>query len=95
MYTIFTMPITKSVKKSWRVSEKRKIFNLRRKQTLKRAVKAVRAQIANPTDEAAQALQTAFKAIDKAAKRGIIHQNTANLKTARLSKALAAKRETK
>jgi small subunit ribosomal protein S20 len=35
-------------------------------------------------------IRTAISAIDKAAKRGIIHRNTANRRKARLNKALAA-----
>ena len=80
------MAITKSAKKAHRASLRRRVFNVRRKDTLHDAVKEVRK--AKGT-EAAKLLPAAFKAIDKAAKTGVISKNAANRKKARLAKALA------
>lgn len=63
---------------------------MRRKRALTDATKTVKKLIATDTKEAAKSLSEAYKAIDKAAKRGIIKKNTASRKKSRL--ALAIKR---
>ncbi len=73
------MPITKSAKKAIRVAARKRVFNLRRTRAMKEAIKAVR-------DEAT--LSAAYKAIDKAAKRGVIKPNTAARRKSRLVKML-------
>ena len=84
------MPITRGAKKAYRASERKRIFNLRRKRAMHEAVKAVRTAIAQGDAATAQTLMpTAYKAIDKAAKRGVIKDNTAARKKSRLSKAAA------
>lgn len=82
------MAITKSAKKAHRVSLRRHVFNVRRRDTLHDATKAVRKAIAAGKG-ADPLMSSAFKAIDKAAKRGVISQNAANRKKSRLAKALA------
>ncbi|OGD69543.1 30S ribosomal protein S20 [Candidatus Campbellbacteria bacterium RIFCSPLOWO2_02_FULL_35_11] len=84
------MPITRSAKKALRGSEKKKVFNLRRKRTMKDSVKGV-VSSANSKDkkQAETKLSEAYKAIDKAAKNGVIKKNTASRKKARLSKMVA------
>ena len=84
------MPITKGAKKAHRASERKRVFNLRRKRTMHEAVKAVRDAIKAGDKTAITTLMpTAYKAIDKAAKRGVIKDNTAARKKSRLSKAAA------
>lgn len=87
------MAITKGAKKAHRASLKKHVFNVRRKNTLTDAVKDVRkALAAGKADDAAKLLATAYKAIDKAAKRGVIKANNASRKKSRL--ALAIKKAT-
>jgi len=84
------MAITKSAKKALRQSKRRKVMNARRAKALRTATKDVRvAAVAGAV--AADTLSAAYKAIDKAAKRGIIKKNTAAHKKSRLAK-LAAKK---
>lgn len=88
------MAITASAKKAHRASLKKHVFNLRRKRALTETTKTVKKLITTDTKEAAKSLSAAYKAIDKAAKRGVIKKNTASRKKSRL--ALAIKRaETK
>ena len=63
---------------------------MRRKRVLGDATKKVRTLISTNVEEASKSLSEAYKAIDKAAKRGIIKKNTASRKKSRL--ALAIKR---
>jgi len=83
------MPIIRAAKKAIRSDAKKRVFNLRKKRAMKKAEKEVREFIIHKkTDEAKKALPNAYKAIDKATKRGIIKKNTANRKKSRLSKAI-------
>lgn len=83
------MPITKGAKKAIRVSGRKKVFNDRRKNALKKAVKDVRASIGEKDKkEALKKIPVVYKAIDKAAKRGIIKKNTAARKKSRLTIAI-------
>ena len=80
------MPITKGAKKAHRASLRKRVFNLRRKNTMNDVVKSVRKHIgAGQTKEAEALLPRAYKAIDKAAKRGVIKENTAARKKSRLT----------
>lgn len=80
------MPNTKSAKKALRVSLRKKVFNDRRKKELKDATKKIQKLISEKkVDEAKKALPLAQKAIDKAAKKGVIKKNTASRKKSRLS----------
>ena len=82
------MAITKSAKKAQRVSLKKRVFNLRRKRTLANATKATVKLAGTSLEDARKSLSNAYKAIDKAAKRGIIKKNTAARKKSRLSAAV-------
>lgn len=86
------MAITSSAKKAHRASLKKRVFNVRRKRVLVSTTKDMKKQIALNAADAAPTLSAAYKAIDKAAKRGIIKKNTASRKKSRL--ALALKRAT-
>ena len=80
------MPITQGAKKALRASERKKVFNIRRKSTMKDVTKSVdKAVLAGDTKKAEELLPAAYKAIDKAAKRGVIKPNTAARKKSRLS----------
>ena len=81
------MPVIHSVKKSLRAAVRKRIFNLRRKEALKRAVKDVHKAVVAKREDVPTVLSAAYKAIDKAAKRGVIKKNTAARKKSRLAKA--------
>jgi len=67
------MPITKSAKKALRASKRKKVFNDRRKQTMKDTVKKIEKLVKSGNKEEAKGLlSTAYKAIDKAAKKGVV-----------------------
>ena len=83
------MPITTGAKKAHRSSLKKRVFNLRRSRTMNEVVKKINKLIAAGDTKAAQDLMpTAQKAIDKAAKRGVIKDNTAARKKSRLVAAM-------
>ncbi len=87
-----TMAITKSAKKALRSSEKKRVFNLRRVRAMREVMKeTIRLAEAGDSAKASELLPKAYKAIDKAAKRGIIKANTASRKKSRLTKFLKAK----
>lgn len=79
------MPIIKSAKKALRGSGRKKVYNDRRKKAMKIAIKDVNKLTGA---EARAKLSDAYKAIDKAAKRGVIKKNTAARKKSRLAKAI-------
>ena len=80
------MPITASAKKALRQNRRRHTKNLVQKKAYKKAVMDYRKLIAGKKlDEAQKALPAVFKALDKAAKTGIIGKNRA----ARLKSRLA------
>lgn len=83
------MPITKSAEKALRSSKRKRVFNMARKEAVRKAEKAVR-QIAGGKngEEAKETLKAAYKAIDKALKRGVLKKNTAARRKSRLSKIL-------
>lgn len=76
------MPITTSAKKAHRKSLRRRVFNIRRKESLKDAIKAFGGV---SKKEAEVALSAAYKALDKAAKTGVIKKQTASRKKSRLA----------
>jgi small subunit ribosomal protein S20 len=86
------MAITRGAKKAIRVSKRKKVFNDRRQRTMKDIVKDVRKLVAaGKKEEAVKNLSAAYKAIDKAAKRGVIKKNTAARKKSRLTLAIQKK----
>lgn len=73
------MPITKSAEKALRSSLKKRSFNNHRKTVMKKNLKEIKALInEGKNEEASKILPKVYKAIDKAAKRGIIKKNTAS-----------------
>ena len=83
------MPIIKSAKKALRGSQKKKVFNLRRKRTMKDSIKTVEGLVNDKKKkEAQEKLSLAYKAIDKATRRGVLKKNTAARRKAKLAKAI-------
>ena len=94
------MAITSSAKRAIRVSARKAVFNARRMNTMRDGVKSLKKMaIAKDAKGAEQALANVYKAIDKAAKRGVIKKNTAARKKSRIvafmRKQEAKKAETK
>lgn len=86
------MPITKSAKKALRQNLRRKVQNDRRRRAFREAVKAVRkAAMAGKPAEATALLPQLYKAIDKAAKTGVLKANTASRLKSRITKSVAGK----
>jgi small subunit ribosomal protein S20 len=84
------MAITKNAKRGIRVSEKKRVVNDKLRRTMKESVKAVRKDvIAKDKKAITKDLSLAFKALDKAAKRGTIKKGQADRKKSRLAKAVA------
>lgn len=84
------MPNTSAAKKALRQNTRQRIQNNRIKRAFRYAVKQVQ-ELAhkNQIEEAEQQLPRAFKSLDKAVKRGMIKENMASRKKARLHKRLA------
>jgi len=84
------MAITSSAKKAIRSSAKKRVYNLRRKNALYDATKALmQAVAAKDAKKAESLLGAAYKSIDKACKTGVIKANTAARKKSRLALAIA------
>lgn len=84
------MAITKSAKRAIGVASRRRVFNLRRKDSLKGAIKEVARFIKDgKKKEAENALPKAYKELDKAAKVYVINKGTADRKKSRLAAQIA------
>ncbi len=82
-------PITKSAKKALRQNLKRKKRNLIYKRKIKSLIKEVKNLVSQKKiEEAKQLLPQVYKALDKAAKVGVIKKNTAARKKSRIAKLL-------
>jgi small subunit ribosomal protein S20 len=81
------MPITTSAKKALRGSIKKRDLNDARRAAMQKAAKAVKKLVATgKTAEAKEALALAYKAVDKAAKRGLLKRNTAARRKSQLAR---------
>lgn len=81
------MPNTKSAIKAARQNIKRRVINLAALEKIRKATKQVRKLAATgKMDDAKKAVAAAYAALDKAAKKNIIHKNKASRLKARLSK---------
>lgn len=79
------MAITKGAAKAHRASLRKRVFNVRRRRAMKNVLKNIATLVqGGKSAEAEKKLPEAYKAIDKAAKRGIIKANTAARKKSRL-----------
>ena len=82
------MPIIKSAKKRVKVAKKATIRNSKTKRSLREALKAFNVALkSGKTDSINKAKSSAEQAIDKAAKKNVIHKNKAARKKQQLSKA--------
>ncbi len=81
------MPIKASAKKELRKALKRRVLNMARQGTMKNIIKKIKKLLANgQKEEAKKLIPSAYQAIDKAAKRGVIKRNTAARKKSSLMK---------
>jgi len=81
------MAITKSAKKAIRQNKKRKSRNIIYKNKIKTLIKEARTLVlAKKIKEVKNLLPAVYKALDKAAKVGIIKKNTASRKKSRITK---------
>lgn len=84
------MPRRKTSRKANRANIKKHLRNLKVKQHLKKTIKKFQALLsAKKIDDAKTLIKKVFSELDKAAKKNIIHPNTADRKKSRLSKGLA------
>ncbi len=81
------MPNLPHAEKAHRQSLKKKVKNLKKKVTFRSAIKEIKKLLdEGQTKEAEQYLSRAYKALDKAAKTGVIKKNTAARRKSRLVK---------
>ncbi|KKT79411.1 MAG: 30S ribosomal protein S20 [Parcubacteria group bacterium GW2011_GWF2_44_8b] len=81
------MAITRGAKKAHRSSQRKREFNLRRKDKVSRAVKSLKKLIASGKKKEAEAMMREVQsALDKAVKGKTLKKNTAARKKSRLSK---------
>lgn len=84
------MAITQGAKKAIRQNKRKHAMNETRRKAMREGLKAVRNTAAGDKKAGAVALAAAYKAIDKAAKRGLLKKNTAARRKAKVAKALKA-----
>ncbi|KKS43596.1 MAG: 30S ribosomal protein S20 [candidate division CPR1 bacterium GW2011_GWA2_42_17] len=83
------MAITSSAKKAHRASLRKRIFNERRINAVRKLTKEIRRLvIGKKASEAKMSLSKAYKAIDKAVKMNTIHKNTGARKKSQLARLL-------
>lgn len=97
------MPITKSAKKALRQNKTRRERNLRRLNVLRDTVKKIKklmnegekaapeGELRKRREEAIKLLPLAYQALDKAAKTGVIKDNTSARRKSRLMKLINKK----
>ncbi len=71
-------------------SERRRLRNKAVQTRVKNVVKDVRLAVAQDAENAVEQFNAAKSAIDKAAKKGVLHQKTASRKVSRLAKQVNA-----
>ena len=83
------MPNTKSAAKQMRVQERRRLRNRSVRSATRTFVRKAEEEIADgETSPTADAVRTALSALDRAAKKGVIHPNNAARRKSRLMKKL-------
>ena len=87
------MPNTKSAKKELRKGKKKQEYNKKIKDNVKGLFKKGRKAIEAGDKKAASLVKDAFKAIDKAAQKGVINKNTRNRRKSRLQAKLNSKQK--
>ncbi|MGB0757807.1 MAG: 30S ribosomal protein S20 [Patescibacteria group bacterium] len=84
------MPNKRNAIKELRKAEKRSVANLRKKRTIKSLAKDIVNAVEASNFAEAQKLFPAFqKAVDKAAKTGVLKKNTASRKKSRIQKRIS------
>jgi len=87
------VPITKSAKKAFRQSKRRRTRNLQEKEKIKNLIKQVRNLVLEKKiEEGQKLLPRVYKILDKATKTGLIKKNTAARKKSRIAKAILKSR---
>ena len=83
------MPRSKAAEKAVRSNERRRLRNRAvRSMTKTTLTKAEKALTSGDSETAQNAVALSIKSLDKAAKKGVIHPNTANRRKSRLTKKL-------
>ena len=80
------MPNIKSAIKSVKQNAAKNVQNSHAKATMRTAVRKAEVALDNKDDNATELLRTAIKLSDSAARKGLIHKNTASRQKARLTK---------
>jgi len=81
------MIITKSAKKALRQSKRRRVRNIQKKKKIRKILKEIKKLVTEKkTKEARALLPQAYKLLDKAAKIGLIKENTVARKKSRITK---------
>lgn len=80
------MPIIKSAKKALRVSERKHEINDLTRAKIKSAVKGVKIGLKTADSNTDELLSKAYRELDLAAKKNVIHKNKASRLKSRLSK---------
>lgn len=83
------MPLTKSAKKALRVDRYKKSVNDLTRAKIKSALKGARLAIDSSTTNAKEKIDAAYRELDLAAKKNVIHKNKASRLKSRLAKKLA------
>ena len=80
------MPNLANAKKALRQSQKKQIENLKYKKDYKKSLKDIEKAISSGQTDLKELVQTAQKKLDKAAKKGVLKDNTASRKLSRTMK---------
>lgn len=81
------MPVTKTTKRRPAQIERRRVVNQKRILEMRKLIKEANTLLSNKNiEEVEKMLPRIYKAIDKAAKRGVIKKNTASRKKFRMMK---------
>jgi small subunit ribosomal protein S20 len=81
------MPITSSAKKALRASDRKRVFNARRKKDVSVSIKSLKKLVASgDKKKAVEEMSKVQKALDKAVKGNTLKKNAASRKKSRLSK---------
>ncbi len=80
------MPLTTSAKKALRNSKRKRVFNVKKKELLNKAIKQVKKLVAGKKMKEAMAFMPEVqKIIDKSIKTGLLKKNTGARKKSRIS----------
>jgi small subunit ribosomal protein S20 len=82
------MPLTKSAKKALRVDRHKKLVNDLTRAKVKSALKGARLAAANSSADVKEKIDNAYRELDLAAKKNVIHKKRASRLKSRLAKKL-------